>query len=384
MKHKFNQRNINYYNKDTNNLEYNNKHRYIYDCLLKKVEAISQKNKIIYSNEDINKYMLYGGTYVLSLYNINKIKYNNKEENRILGLVIKTGFITTKGKIVNNILYHKKKELNLINDSYKFLIILIIYALFSVFILLYITLSNNEYTNHIIIKCLDIITDAIPPALPTTLTVGISIAISRLKKKFSISCLCPHKINIAGQINTMVFDKTGTLTENNLQFIGIITQNKKNKNMLSDFIHIKEMNTESYIHSKDDNMIHNKNSIISEYYIKDNMKNLHTSSKKKSITKERSNFLVQTIKSCLLKDHYIKEKKKEYYTNNTYCNDLHINDSTCSSYLLNSETKDAYCEYYNIDHLCDINKKNMDINSKNELMGKYSKNELWENIQKMN
>ena len=68
-------------------------------------------------------------------------------------------------------------------------------------------------------RCLDMITVAVPAALPVAMSCGIVFAVRRLKKK-GIFCISPPRINIAGQINTFVFDKTGTLTEEGLTVLG--------------------------------------------------------------------------------------------------------------------------------------------------------------------
>jgi cation-transporting ATPase 13A3/4/5 len=59
---------------------------------------------------------------------------------------------------------------------------------------------------------LDIITIAVPPALPGALTAGLVTAQGRLKDQ-SIFCISPRTINLCGSLNTFVFDKSGKLTE---------------------------------------------------------------------------------------------------------------------------------------------------------------------------
>ena len=78
----------------------------------------------------------------------------------------------------------------------------------------------NDDISDIVDKSLDIITVTVPPALPTCMSIGISFAIQRLKKK-GIFCIAPSKINVCGRINLMCFDKTGTLTEDCLDLLGV-------------------------------------------------------------------------------------------------------------------------------------------------------------------
>ena len=58
-----------------------------------------------------------------------------------------------------------------------------------------------------------------PPALPATLTIGTSFALSRLRKR-DIFCISPNRVNVAGTVDVMCFDKTGTLTEEGLDVLG--------------------------------------------------------------------------------------------------------------------------------------------------------------------
>lgn len=68
--------------------------------------------------------------------------------------------------------------------------------------------------------CLDLITIAVPPALPLVLTVGVGVSLQRLKK-MSIYCIDPERLNYAGRLNVMCWDKTGTLTVPELFFVGM-------------------------------------------------------------------------------------------------------------------------------------------------------------------
>jgi len=78
------------------------------------------------------------------------------------------------------------------------------------------SISTWEFIN----EGLDLITITVPPALPTCLQIGVSIALARLQK-LSIFCISPQKVNISGKISVMCFDKTGTLTEEGLDLYGV-------------------------------------------------------------------------------------------------------------------------------------------------------------------
>lgn len=70
----------------------------------------------------------------------------------------------------------------------------------------YIQVQAGEHPSDIIIRSLDLITIAVPPALPAALTIGIVFAQYRLKKQL-VYCISPRSINVSGSINTFCFDK---------------------------------------------------------------------------------------------------------------------------------------------------------------------------------
>ena len=88
----------------------------------------------------------------------------------------------------------------------------------------------------IVVRALDLITVVVPPALPATLSIGTSFAISRLRK-FGIYCISPSRVNIAGKINVCCFDKTGTLTEDGLDILGVRCL-EKNVNRFGELLEI--------------------------------------------------------------------------------------------------------------------------------------------------
>lgn len=75
--------------------------------------------------------------------------------------------------------------------------------------------------SFIILKYLDMITIAVPPALPACLTVATAIAISRLQQH-DIYVSNPSAVTLAGHLNVLCFDKTGTLTEPGLDLQGVV------------------------------------------------------------------------------------------------------------------------------------------------------------------
>jgi cation-transporting ATPase 13A2 len=131
-----------------------------------------------------------------------------------------TGFATTKGALIRSMLFPKPMGFKFYRDSVRFIGVLAgIAALgFSASAVQFIRLGIPWHT--ILVRALDLVTVVVPPALPATLSIGTSFAISRLRKQ-GIFCISPSRVNVAGKINVCCFDKTGTLTEDGLDILGI-------------------------------------------------------------------------------------------------------------------------------------------------------------------
>ncbi|XP_055580031.1 probable cation-transporting ATPase 13A4 isoform X5 [Falco biarmicus] len=132
-----------------------------------------------------------------------------------------TGFNTAKGDLVRSILYPKPMNFKLYRDALRFLMCLIAFAAIGMIYTVCVFALNGEEAGEVVKKALDVITIAVPPALPAALTTGIIYTQQRLKKK-GIFCISPQRINMCGQLNLICFDKTGTLTEDGLDLWGLL------------------------------------------------------------------------------------------------------------------------------------------------------------------
>lgn len=72
----------------------------------------------------------------------------------------------------------------------------------------------------IVLKYLDLITVAVPPALVACLAIATAAAVGRLWRR-GISVSSSGHISLAGLVDTVAFDKTGTLTESGLELRGL-------------------------------------------------------------------------------------------------------------------------------------------------------------------
>jgi cation-transporting ATPase 13A3/4/5 len=137
----------------------------------------------------------------------------------VLGVVIRTAFLTMKGNLVRDILYPRPNKFKFYQDSLKFIVFMGLIAIVGFLGTLPLMLRQNLSAEEIVDRSLDLITITVPPALPAAMTAGAAFAIARLKRR-RIFCISPPRINVSGRVNLMVFDKTGTLTEDGLQVFG--------------------------------------------------------------------------------------------------------------------------------------------------------------------
>ncbi|GJJ06581.1 hypothetical protein Clacol_000774 [Clathrus columnatus] len=135
-------------------------------------------------------------------------------------MVVRIGFNTTKGALIRSMLFPKPMGFKFYRDSMRFIGVLALIAIFGFMTSAVQFIRLQVPWQTIIIRALDLITVVVPPALPATLSIGTSFAISRLRK-LGIFCISPSRVNVAGKINVVCFDKTGTLTEDGLDVLGV-------------------------------------------------------------------------------------------------------------------------------------------------------------------
>ncbi|GAB6027041.1 hypothetical protein CHUAL_013769 [Chamberlinius hualienensis] len=170
----------------------------------------------IYSPQQHKRHTLFCGTKV--------IQTKNGEDDRVTAIVIRTGFNTSKGELIREILYPKPIDFKFYRDSVKFIGVLTVMASLGMIYALVLFLLHGADAVFIVKRVLDIVTIVVPPSLPAAMTVGSVYAQNRLKAK-DIFCISPNRINVAGKINLFCFDKTGTLTEDGLDMWGVVPSN---------------------------------------------------------------------------------------------------------------------------------------------------------------
>lgn len=150
-----------------------------------------------------------------------KLAKNDNTDSNVLGLAIRTGFSTAKGDLVRSIMFPRPTRFKFYRDSMRFVGVLFLISLISFVYTIIIFRYWHSPIPPMIHRALDLITIAVPPALPIAMSIATAFAIQRLKRK-SIFCTSPQRVNVCGRIDVMCFDKTGTLTEDHLDVHGIL------------------------------------------------------------------------------------------------------------------------------------------------------------------
>lgn len=165
-----------------------------------------------YSVDADKSYTLYSGTQIMQIRKIGNEK--------VKGIVCRTGFDTAKGKLILSILFPKPSTFKFYRDSLNFVGCMFIIGMIGIaYAIIKLAISGVPWDN-IILRALDVITITVPPALPVAMTTGMSFAVARLKKT-KIFCISPNRVNVAGMIKLMCFDKTGTITTEGLDLYGV-------------------------------------------------------------------------------------------------------------------------------------------------------------------
>ena len=163
-----------------------------------------------YSQEKL--YTLSAGTKVVTSGGV-----DNKDP---VAIITSTGFNTAKGELVRSILFPKPNRFKFERDGLIFVLIMFCMALIGFFIAIRPLMTGGYVPGDFIIKLLDLVTIAVPPALPLTMSIGIGYSLGRLKTN-KITCISQPAINASGRVSVICFDKTGTLTTDFMKLKGV-------------------------------------------------------------------------------------------------------------------------------------------------------------------
>ncbi|XP_014665999.1 PREDICTED: probable cation-transporting ATPase 13A3 isoform X2 [Priapulus caudatus] len=167
----------------------------------------------VYHIDFHRRFTLFAGTHVI------QTRYYEKTD--VTAVVVRTGFSTLKGELVNAILFPKPMDFKFYQDAFKFVLVMASIAVCGMVYGIYAQIIDGQETEEVILRGIDIITIVVPPSLPAAMTVGTIYAQNRLKHA-GLFCISPPRINVSGKLKLFCFDKTGTLTEEGLDLWGVV------------------------------------------------------------------------------------------------------------------------------------------------------------------
>ncbi|KAB7503984.1 putative cation-transporting ATPase, partial [Armadillidium nasatum] len=125
---------------------------------------IPNRKDISFDEKVHGKHILYCGTEVI------QTRFYGNE--KVTAVVIRTGFLTSKGSLVRSIMYPPPVDFKFHQDAYRFLLFLV--GIFSVGFVYSVIMKAHQgmSAGKIAMDSLDLVTIVVPPALPVTMTTG--------------------------------------------------------------------------------------------------------------------------------------------------------------------------------------------------------------------
>jgi cation-transporting ATPase 13A1 len=163
-------------------------------------------------------HLLQGGTEILRV-------FPGQANQGAVCVVLRSGWYTTKGKLVRTMLFDSKRVTAGSKEAFVFIAILLMFAVIASSYFLKNALEDPNRDNFkVLLKCIMILTSVVPPELPFVLAMAINSSIAALQAK-QIFCTEPFRLPLAGKATVVCFDKTGTLTEQDFQLKGVTLPN---------------------------------------------------------------------------------------------------------------------------------------------------------------
>lgn len=196
-----------------------------------KDSILSLQDDVVLDMKVHKRNIIFGGTKVLLSESGDRFKPPN---NGCVGIVLRTGFETSQGKLIRTILFASERVTANNSEALLFILILLIFAMISSSYVLYTGLQDqNRKLFKLILNCVMIITSVVPPELPFELSLAVNNSLLYLSQ-LGIFCTEPFRIPFAGKVDYCCFDKTGTLTTDKMILKGIHKdQTKYSKLVLS-------------------------------------------------------------------------------------------------------------------------------------------------------
>ena len=155
------------------------------------------------------RHMVYGGTKIIlhkaDLTESSLSDISQPVDHGCLAYVIRTGFYTSQGDMLRNMMYSSTRASANNRESFIFIFILLIFAIISALYVYHVG-SQDSKRNHwkLVLHCIMIITNVVPPELPLELSYAVNNSLMSLFGK-GIFCTEPFRIPYAGRVKVSCF-----------------------------------------------------------------------------------------------------------------------------------------------------------------------------------
>ncbi|CAD7947642.1 unnamed protein product, partial [Amoebophrya sp. A25] len=158
-----------------------------------------------------------------------------EDEAYALGMVLHTSYDTKQGSLIRTIVSNAERATLETSQSelYYFLAILLVFGICSCCFLLWDGLPRSQW--RLFLSVSHVITSAVPPEFPTTLSFVTSLFLVALHK-LRIFCTEAHRFQYAGGVTTCCFDKTGTLSSSDYTVADVVSDVKVKKSRSKDTV----------------------------------------------------------------------------------------------------------------------------------------------------
>ncbi|KAL9647540.1 hypothetical protein ABK040_006896 [Willaertia magna] len=188
------------------------------------IQELKERKKLDIRNIDKN-HVISGGTVVLQ-HMTGSVNGKVSPDKGAIGIVLRTGFETSQGKLIRTILYATERVSANNLEALLFILFLLIFAIAASAYVLYEGLQHPDKSKYkLILNCILIITSVVPPELPMELSLAVNNSLLSLSAQ-GIFCTEPFRIPFAGKVNVCCFDKTGTLVSDKMTLKGIALSNE--------------------------------------------------------------------------------------------------------------------------------------------------------------
>mmetsp|Transcript_2539 Transcript_2539/g.4057 ORF Transcript_2539/g.4057 Transcript_2539/m.4057 type:complete len:1460 (+) Transcript_2539:76-4455(+) len=166
-------------------------------------------------------HMLYGGTTIMQHNSpVQEGGALTAPDGGCICYCVRTGFSSSEGKLVRMIEFSQEQVLTDAKEVLSLLALLLFFALIASGHVLHKGLKEGKRSQYeLILRCVLILTSAVPPELPMQTAVAVNAAVFTLFRA-QVFCTEPFRIPFAGKIEYCLFDKTGTLTTDKLVCAG--------------------------------------------------------------------------------------------------------------------------------------------------------------------